>query len=297
MRRIAERVREYGMLGAARRAVSAGRLRYLRWRVRREVEYKSPTPVENARIEDDLRKLRIPVDDYMPSPIAYGAFKDEEYFPLDYHGGREGGVWNEKVLEHWISFELLNLAQFKPSDVYVDIAACTSPWAKVLRERRGLSAFAIDLELGPEYRDLPYYREENAVATSFASGSVRGVSLHCAYEMFVGSDDTALLDELARILEPGGKAVIVPLYMHTHYCAYSTAEFFGRGYSDPNAIEYVRLDCFGVPSSRKYDAATFSDRVLRRIEGLGMKYRLLALRNKEQLGSDVYCHFVLEITK
>jgi hypothetical protein len=50
-------------------------------------------------------------------------------------------------------------------------------------------------------------------------------------------------------------------------------------------------------SVRKYDAATLKRRVLDRVAALGMDYRLLALRNKAELGRDIYCHFILEITR
>ena len=187
---------------------------------------------------------------------------------------------------------------YGPAEAYVDVAAAGSPWAKTLRERKQIDAYAIDLcEVSDAYRDLPYYRVENATATSFADASITGVSLHCAYEMFMGQDDTRLIAELARILKPGGKAVILPLYMHTHYCAYSTPEYFGKGYSDPLAKEYVRLDCSGVPSSRKYDAAKLKERVLDPILAAGLKYQLLALRNKSEFGQNIYCHFILEIEK
>ena len=177
---------------------------------------------ELAAIEQDLHGLGIPVADYAP-PDRFAQFQAEQWFPPNYHGGRASGVWDEKLLEHWIAGERLGLAEFGADDVYVDVAAAGSPWAKTLRERRGLSAFAIDLApVAEAYRDLPYYRTENATQTGFADCSVRGVSLHCAYEMFMGDDDTRLIGELARILQPGGKAVILPLYMHTQYCAYAT---------------------------------------------------------------------------
>lgn len=231
-------------------------------------------------------------------PEQFAQFQAEQWFPPNYHGGQASGVWDEKLLEHWIAGERLGLAEFGADDIYVDVAAASSPWARTLRERRGLSAFAIDLApVGEAYRDLPYYRAENATQSSFADHSVRGVSLHCAYEMFMGNDDTQLIVELARILKPGGKAVILPLYMHTHYCAYATPDYFGKGYSDPDAKEYIRFDCYGIPSSRKYDAATLQRQVLEPVQAAGLHYRLLALRNKEALGSNIYCHFILEITR
>ncbi|WP_425482769.1 hypothetical protein [Caldichromatium japonicum] len=80
---------------------------------------------------------------------------------------------------------------------------------------------------------------------------MRGASLHCAFEMFAGDDDVLFVQEAARLLVPGGRVVILPLYMYTHYCAYSTPEYWGRGHSDPAAVEYVRMDTWGVLSSRK----------------------------------------------
>ncbi|MGD9975555.1 MAG: class I SAM-dependent methyltransferase [Desulfatirhabdiaceae bacterium] len=249
-------------------------------------------------IERDLRKLGISISDYEAESDEFKQFLADQWFPEQYHGGRSGAVWDEKHLEHWIAGQLLGLASYDPNDVYVDIAAGNSPWAKKLRDRLGISACAIDLApISDVYSGLPYYWVDNATCTCFDNETVRGVSLHCAYEMFVDDDDTCLITELARILKPGGKAVILPLYMHTHYCAYATPEFFRKGYADPEAKEYIRMDCYGVPSSRKYDAITLQRRVLEPIQSAGMKYRLMALRNKESLGRNIYCHFILEIEK
>jgi hypothetical protein len=85
--------------------------------------------------------------------------------------------------------------------------------------------------------------------------------------------------------------------MHTHYCAYSTSEYYGKGFSDPDAKEYIRMDCNGVPSSRKYDAQQFKMRVMEPAENAGLKCRMRVLRNKDNLGKNIYCHFILEIEK
>lgn len=295
-------VKKYGVFGTAQHAIVAAarksRRLYCRWSVRNAPRYVSPTAAELEQIELELAGLGVTVHDYSPPAEEFAAFVQAGYFPSDYHGGVDSGVWDEKLLEHWITADLLGLMQYEASDIYVDVAASSSPWAKIVRERFGKSAFAIDLsQAGPEYRELEYYRIENATATKFPESSVRGASLHCAYEMFARDDDVQLLREMARILRPGAKLIIAPLYMHTHYCAYSTAEYYGKGYSDPRAKEYVRLDCTGVPSSRKYDARTLKERVLTPLESFGMKYRLFALRNKEELGTGIYCHFILEVAR
>ena len=298
---IIEKVRRHGVAGSARKAISLVNrkvsLRYHRWRTRHAPRYANPTADELGSIENDLRMSGITVHDFPHPPAAFKAFQAERWFPPDYHGGMHGAVWDEKLLEHWISSELLGLMNYGPDDIFVDVAAANSPWAHALRERRGLSAYAIDLCPGMKYRHLPYYRIENATKTTFPDASVKGAALHCAYEMFMGEDDTRFIEEAARILQPGGKVVILPLYMHTHYCAYASPEHYGNGFSDPAAKEYIRSDSKGIPSSRKYDAATLKKRVLGPIESLGLRYRLYVLRNKADFGNNVYCHFILEITR
>lgn len=301
---IVGKLKKHGVQGSTKIALAlvTGKVRklqnsYYRWTVRNAPKHSDATLSELAKIERDLHTAGIAVHDFAPKVENFAAFKAAKYFPLDYHGGINGPVWDEKLLEHWIAAECLGLMSYQPTDTYVDIAAGGSPWAKVMRERLGISSFAIDLNVGPPYQELSFYRVANATATSFADASVKGASLQCAYEMFMKDDDTNLLKELARILKPGGKAVIVPLYMHTHYSAYATPEYYGKGNADVLAKEYVCYDWNGIPSARFYDVNQLKKRVLEPIENLGMNYQLLALRNKKDLGKDIYCHFILEITR
>lgn len=298
---IIDKLKKHGVFGSARKVVErvliAVRQGRLLWRVKNEPRFKNPTSEELAQIEKEFMAADVTIYDYSPSLNAFTAFQEAQYFPSDYHGGVAVSVWDEKLLEHWVSAERLGLMDYHPADIYVDLAAGSSPWAQVLRERLGISAFAIDLEVGAAYSGLNYYNEENATSTTFADESVSGASLQCAYEMFMRNDDTNLFKELARILKPGGKVVIVPLYMHTHYCAYASPEYYGKGNADLLAKEYVCCDWSGIPSARFYDVIQLKKRVLNPIESLGMKYKLLALRNKADLGKGIYCHFILEITK
>jgi hypothetical protein len=290
----------HGIPGSAKIALNMLKQKsgYIKWKYRHTPVYANPTEAELEQIEQGLLALGIELYDYAPPSADFLAFQAQGWFPLDYHGGLNSGVWDEKLLEHWISSERLGVMRYELKDIYVDIAAAGSPWAQALRERKNINAYAIDLyEIGKAYRHLDYYRVENATASTFADDSISGASLHCAYEMFMGKDDTKLIKELARILKPGGKVVILPLYMHTNYCSYSTPEYFGKGYSDPHAREYLRLDCGGVPSSRKYDPLKLKERVLDPISAAGLNYKLSVLRNKNEFGKGIYCHFILEIEK
>jgi len=128
-------------------------------------------------------------------------------------------------------------------DVFIDVAAGGSPWCHMLRLRKAIKAFAIDLsEYYEPYKSLPYYLVQNATCTTFADSSVKGMALHCAFEMFMRDDDIAFIREASRILLPKGKIIIVPLYMHR--CCQQFSVNFSKGFN-LNGFSYY---CFMLHS-------------------------------------------------
>lgn len=293
----ASKIIDYGLAGSAK----IGWNRLILWpyhyiRCKNAPIYSNPTSDELLKIEANLESLGITVTQAFLSNAELVEFKNDFRFSVDYLGDKDRGVWDEKILEHFIAYKFCNLDKFNQEDIYVDIACSGSPWAKILREK-GYNAYAIDLKIKKKFEGFEYYIQSDAKSTEFGNSSVAALSLQCAYEMFIGDDDLLFLNECKRILRVGGKVVIAPLYMHTHHCGYSTPEYFMKGYSDAGAKEYIRKDCFGIPFSRKYSAILLKKRILNHIEELGMKYELLRVDNKEQLGQGVYCHFILLITR
>ncbi len=270
--------------------------KYSNFKTRNAPIYEGPTEAELCDIEESLGALGVSVTPIVISRSEFDEFKQRFSFPVDYHGGKEGGVYDEKLLEHFIAYNFSGLKDFGENDVYVDVAACASPWAQILR-KTGITAFAIDLELGRTFKNLDYYRQADATETFFEDSSVAAMSLQCAYEMFGGDDDWKYLEECGRILKPGGTVVISPLYMHKQECGYSTAEYYLKGYADETAKQYVRRGFWGIPYSRKYSADSLQNRVLDRISKLGMTFTLYKLENKSELGENIYCHFILAFTK
>ena len=265
--------------------------RWLRMATRRQPDYRSPDAAELAAIEVRLAALGIPCGDLRIASDEFAAFMAAMPFPDGYHGGHDGGVYAEKLLEHFVAWKLAGIGEAS-AQPYVDVAAGGSPWAKILRER-GIDAFAVDLAVDPGHAGLPYYLQRDATRSGFDDASIGSASLQCAYEMFTGRSDIELVAELARILRPGGRAVIAPLYMHTHACHYQTQEFVSRFAGDDGATTYVRRDLWGVPSSRKYSPETLRDRVWRPALAARLRPSLLALRDRTGLGDGIYLHFVL----
>jgi SAM-dependent methyltransferase len=268
---------------------------YHGFRTRRAPAYRNPTESELIEIERRIHDLNMPCHDFAVDSDEFMQFVQQAGFPSNYHGGIKGGVYFEKLLEHFVAWKLLKLDESTHTP-YVDVAACSSPWARIQR-KKGIESFAIDLSVPFEYSGLGYYRQEDATKTSFKDESIGGASLQCAYEMFVGYDDIKLLKELGRILKPGGRAVISPLYTHTHPCYYQTPEHYGKPYGDPGAQGYVRRDCWEVPSSRKYSPETLRTRVWDNAIKAGLMPSLYVLRNKGELPEGIYLHFILVLDK
>lgn len=284
------------LLTLPRRIYRASKIDHFRYR--NAPRYENPTLSQLVEIEKQLASLGVVISDLEMDPAEFKQWLNLNLFPENYHGGKNGRVWDEKLLEHWLSLKLLDLDSYSSQDIFLDVAAGNSPWTYILRDKFSLKAYAIDLvptNLGFGVNE--YYLVGDATNMHFDPNSITGMALHCSYEMFMKASDTDLIVEMARVLKPGGKAIILPLYMHTHFCAYSTPEYYGRGYTDTSAAEYINMDYYGVPSSRKYDPKNLIDRVLAPIEANNLQYSLKVLRKKQDFGRDIYCHFVLEITK
>jgi len=108
--------------------------------------YQNPTSNELMNIEKNLKLLGVKVKQALLSNTELEEFKNNFRFPDDYHGGKDGGVWDEKIFEHFIAYKFCKLDKFSQDDVYVDIACSGSPWVKILREK-GYQAYAIEFEL------------------------------------------------------------------------------------------------------------------------------------------------------
>lgn len=104
---------------------------------------------------EDCFALGLPAIDFEVHVGSFDAFTRNHRFPLDYHGGPDGGVWKEKFFEHYIARPFFGLENFSPGDRYSDVASSTSSWARILREQ-SLQTFNADLEQGVAFEALDY---------------------------------------------------------------------------------------------------------------------------------------------
>lgn len=295
--RFIQKIREAGLKGLIvyLRKFALKKFYHLIATVYRYPRYQNPTLSELQHIESTLISNGITPVDYRVDLNGFNAFQSEYQFGDRFYGGT-GFIFIEKVLEHYLAFDL-GLRSMPQGGYYIDVAAANSPWVKMLRDN-GYKADAIDLEPSKHYSSLPYYHVMDATQTCYDPQSIDFVSLQCAFEMFIHDDDMKLIHELSRILKPGGSALICPLYMHIEYCGYCSPEYWYRkDFHDSNAELYVSPNSYGIPFSRKYDVAKLQQRVLETITQNDMNYKIRILRNGADIDPQVYCYFILEIQK
>ena len=206
-------------------------------------------------LRNRLETAGVPVVD---APIDLGEFEDwlDRYALLGRFYRRFGEMRIEKCLEHFIVARELRLRR---GDTYVDVASAGSPWARVLR-RRGVEAYRLDLIYRPGVRGINIGGD--ATATGLPAGFARAVSIQCAFELFFGETDRQFLEETARVLAPGGRAAITPLYLDdAHFVLHSPVALPPPGSEEPDAVRVWRDDEFRAPYSRHYSPEAFADRI------------------------------------
>ena len=192
---------------------------------------------------------------------------------LDRYYRSHRDIHTEKCLEHYIVDCALRPRR---GDTYVDVASAGSPWARVLR-LRGVEAYRLDLIYRPGIHGINIGGD--ATATGLPGGFARAVSIQCAFELFFGETDRQFLAETARILEPGGRAVITPLYLDdTHFILHSPAALPPPGSEEPGAVRVWRDDNVPAPFSRHYSPESFVARIASQLPP-GLSGRVLYTSN------------------
>jgi SAM-dependent methyltransferase len=123
-----------------------------------------------------------------------------------------GSALTKKLLEHFLSIDLLGLPS---TGTVVDVGSRESPFADVVaRMTPGLRVVRADLAYSPGWSgdDLGC----DAASLELERESVDRVFYHCSFEHFEGDRDTRAISEIARVLVPGGAAVIIPLWLAEH---------------------------------------------------------------------------------
>ncbi|MCI8314813.1 MAG: methyltransferase domain-containing protein [Lachnospiraceae bacterium] len=206
--------------------------------------------------------------------------------------------YRRKMMEYYFVSKILDFDHWNTGDIYLDIASASSPFAMYLREKKGINAYALDLEQGA-YKDKEYYLQEDATHMHFGNNAVAAISMQSGFEMFVGKTDIDFIKEAGRVLKPEGKVVILPLYMYTIFLSTVSPNYYHKGYADEGALECIRTDCGdSVPLGRFYSVEKLKERVLDEAEKNELSVKILTLPD-DIVENDlfVYLKFILVLQK
>ena len=198
-----------------------------------------------------------------------------EVAPL--HGG--DGPFSKKPLEFFGTWRLLDP---RPEDVFLDAAGGVFTYLDRLHVRQ---RYLHDLEIGPALRERlgpgVGYLESDAAAIPLPDASVDKISCHHSFEHFEGDADSGFIAEIQRLLRPGGRACILPIFIGDAYYEVTT-HFTLRGKRYDPAARLLLDPTAQVPGgngyARIYDPAALRRRVLDRVDRREFSVEIVELR-------------------
>ena len=239
--------------------------------------------VRYVDISDALADAGVNVVPYEIDLQAFASYlKIADYANRPYYGFGKHPASREKWLEHYVSLDLLAP---KPGEVLVDIASSESPFSDILSSHYGVDAYRQDWL----YPDGVNGRQigGDASALPVDDGFADCLVMHCSFEHFEGDRDSAFTREASRVLRPGGRLCILPLYTAPEYCIQTDPAGWKKHdvAFEADALICVTTD-WGESHGRFYDAASFVERIVRRLGDLELT--VYSVSNFREAGSVCY---------
>ena len=252
---------------------------------------RTRNPVE---LKERFIKAGIPVEEVEIDAQDFGNWLIK--FPeIKKHYSDMGDVFIEKCLEHYLTYKHLNVTR---DDVLIDIAASGSPWANILNAM-GVKSYRLDLSYPRGIHGINIGAD--AADTKLPDKFTSALSLHCAFECFMGDADFLFIREANRILKNNGRLGIVPLYCDDIYLVLTSPHCNQQSIKiEPDAKKVWRDDKYKAPFSRHYSPEVFARRVYSELGN--MEGKLLFFKNINQLmeiyqGQRIYCYFMFYCQK
>ncbi len=120
-------------------------------------------------------------------------------------------VFNTKCLEHFLSFELCEIFGSQTLKI-MDIAASNSPVTSILRMLGYPNVWKQDIQYTTNLDQFVIGGDAKRIDCQ--DNQFDALTLHNSWEHFEGDSPGSFLSEAYRILKPGGKLCIIPLFMN-----------------------------------------------------------------------------------
>ncbi len=173
-----------------------------------DVRVAWPDPVPHLKeIRARLESSGLSCADLVLSTAGFAEYFWRAEYALRYTDYYRGNL-PEKSLEHFIATELLRL---NTNAVFIDLASEGSPLPEIVKRMYHSESYAQDIMYPRGINDGKIGGD--ACAMPVPDAMANAAALTCSLEHFEGDADTRLFRELVRILRPGGRVVVVPLYL------------------------------------------------------------------------------------
>ncbi len=242
-----------------------------------------------GELQSALAPAGVEIRDVVLDPSAYRRFMDSARY--DTREQYYGSFLTEKKLEHFAAATLLKLG---PQDVYIDVGAANSPAAEIYASLFGCSTYTQDLTYEPGLNDSRIGGDAGRMPVP--DGFASAIALHCAFEHFEGDSDIGFIREVGRVLRPGGRCCVLPLYVFSEYAIQTDPEVARR--------EAVRFETGAVVfkaagwaqrHGRFYSPARLN---LRLLDGCSdLIARVIHFVNEKEFGTECYLKFALLLEK
>jgi SAM-dependent methyltransferase len=209
----------------------------------------------------------------------------------DYYSEFPSEIRREKYFQHYISIKLLGI---KEDDVFIDIGSNISPVKDIVREIYQAKTYSLDISYEPGIHGDRI--GSDAGNTGLPEAFASKLSLHCSFEHFENDTDINFIKEASRILSPGGKICIVPLYLYDKFVIHQdpTLECDIKVKNKGGAkIRYVKN--YNVSFGRFYSLESLKQRIFYNCNNLIPK--VYCIENIKEISTVAHSRFLLILEK
>jgi SAM-dependent methyltransferase len=240
-----------------------------------------------GEVERGLAQRGIPMERYRIDPERFAEYERRAEYEVrypDYYGVRMA----EKHLEHFLALELLALG---PSDVFIDLASEDSPVPDIFERLTGAKTYWQDIQYpaGIHGRRIG----GDACAMPLPDGFATAAALTCSIEHFEQEADALVCREVARVLRPGGRFIVAPLYMNSEAAVQTDPVYSAQ--ADVPFDEGVAIQCqkdWRNRHGRFYSPESLDSRLLAALRE-SFDVVVKRIENHEAIEGHVYLRFAL----
>lgn len=124
---------------------------------------------------------------------------------------------HKKALEFFFSSYIL---EFNENDVILDAAGGKSGYLDAIKKIHGCNNLYLHDQIFPESFDHSSHVRivgGDICSIDIPGSTITKISCHHSFEHFKGDKDTGFIGEVGRLLKPGGRACIIPLFLMNYY--------------------------------------------------------------------------------